>query len=58
MTGVLKRTAQAERDLLAIWEYIAHGNIVAADDLLDDLDRVSRDLAVFPSMGPARVEFW
>jgi toxin ParE1/3/4 len=54
MTGVLTRTDQAERDLLAIWEYIARENISAADALLDDLDQASEALAVFPSMGPNR----
>lgn len=54
MSGRLTRTDRAEQDLLAIWAYIARDNPAAADALLDDLDGASRDLAAFPSMGPAR----
>jgi toxin ParE1/3/4 len=36
---VIIRTAQAEEDLIEIWLYIAQDNPVAADDLLDDIER-------------------
>ena len=50
----LRRTAQAEQDLIEIWTYIARRNPTAADRLLDDLDRKSRALARDPGMGAAR----
>ena len=50
----LRRTAQAEADLIDIWLYIAQDNPAAADRLLDLLDEKSRALARNPQMGMAR----
>jgi toxin ParE1/3/4 len=50
----LRRTAQAEADLIDIWLYIAQDNPAAADRLLDLLDETSRALARHPQMGMAR----
>lgn len=50
----LRRTAQAEEDLIAIWDYIARDNPRAADRLLDVLDAKSRALARNPHLGMAR----
>jgi toxin ParE1/3/4 len=50
----LRRTAQAEEDLIHIWAYIARRNISAADRLLDLLDEKSQALARNPQMGVAR----
>jgi toxin ParE1/3/4 len=50
----LRLTDLAERDLIAIWHYIAIDNPQAADILLDDLGAASRNLEQFPSLGPSR----
>jgi toxin ParE1/3/4 len=50
----LRRTAQAEEDLIDIWSYIARDNPSAADRLLDALDMKSQALARNPKMGMAR----
>ncbi len=50
----LRRTAQAEEDLIDIWAYIARDNHAAADRLLDLLDEKSQALAHNPQMGRAR----
>lgn len=34
----IKRTAQAEEDLIDIWLYIAHDDERAADRVLDDIE--------------------
>jgi toxin ParE1/3/4 len=53
-TPRLRRTAQAEQDLIDIWAYIARANPSAADRLLDLLDERSKALARNPRMGTAR----
>lgn len=50
----LRRTAQAEVDLIAIWAFIARHNPAAADRLLEVLDQKSLALARNPLMGRAR----
>jgi toxin ParE1/3/4 len=50
----LRRTAQAEQDLIDIWAYIARDNPAAADRLLDLLDEKSQALARNPQIGMAR----
>jgi toxin ParE1/3/4 len=50
----LRLTAQAEEDLIDIWSYIAQYNPLAADRLLDALDRKCQTLAQNPQMGMAR----
>lgn len=52
----LQRTAQAERDLLDIWLWIARNNIAAADAMADKLDEVSTLLAANPRLGTARAD--
>lgn len=50
----IKRTAQAEEDLIEIWVYIAQDNPAAADRLLDDIDAKCLLLADNPHLGAAR----
>ena len=50
----LKRTRQAEIDLLDIWEFIASENIEAADKTVRALDDRSLELLHNPELGPAR----
>ena len=51
---IVIRTARAEEDLIEIWLYIAEDNPVAADRLLDEIDRRISRLAENPYLGPAR----
>ena len=51
---ILKRTRQAEEDLIEIWCYIASENPVAADRLLDRIDEKCLLLAKSPQMGVLR----
>lgn len=51
---VVKRTAQAEEDLITLWLHLAKDNPFAADRLLDDLDRTVCLLAEQSLLGPAR----
>lgn len=48
------RTEQAERDLKAIWRYVADFDEVAADCLLRKLDQRAAQLKLFPHMGRPR----
>ena len=50
----LARTAQAEEDLIEIWNHIALDSVRAADRLLDKLDEKSRMLADNPRLGAER----
>lgn len=50
----LRRTAQADEDLIDIWTYIARDNPPAADRLLDTLDEKCQALAHNPQIGMAR----
>ena len=52
--AVLKRTRQAEIDLLDIWAFIAEDNITAADKIVRQLDARSHELLDNPKMGLAR----
>ncbi|HRC73918.1 MAG TPA: type II toxin-antitoxin system RelE/ParE family toxin [Candidatus Competibacter sp.] len=51
---VVRRTAQADEDLIDIWVYIASDNPQAADGLLDDFENAFLLLAGQPRLGPAR----
>jgi len=51
---VIRRTAQAEEDLIDIWLYIAQDNPGAADHLLDEIEEKFSLLADHPQLGPAR----
>lgn len=48
---VVKRTAQAEEDLIEIWIYIAQDNPKAADRVLDNIEEKCDALANNPLMG-------
>jgi toxin ParE1/3/4 len=48
------RTAQAEEDLIAIWQWIASDDPGAADRTLDAFERRWQQLAGFPHSGIAR----
>ena len=50
----IKRTAQAEEDLIEIWVYIAQDNVSAADNLLDRIEEKFFLLADQPRLGPCR----
>ena len=52
--GIVKRTAQAEDDLIDIWLYIAQDNPDAADKVLDELEDESVLLSDQPRLGPSR----
>lgn len=52
--GMVKRTAQAETDLIEIWLYIAVDNPGAADKLLDEIEAQSVLLSEQPRLGPER----
>jgi toxin ParE1/3/4 len=49
----LRRTSDARSDLAAIWLYIAQDNTVAADRLMDEIDRKLKLALQFPLMGEA-----
>jgi toxin ParE1/3/4 len=53
--AINKRPA-AEADLLAIWQYVAADNDVAADRLLDRIETALRLLEATPRAGRARPE--
>ena len=50
----LHRTAQAEIDLIEIWQFIAKDDPMAASKVLKSLDRRSHELLKNPKLGPAR----
>ena len=50
----IRRTAQAEEDLIDLWLYIAQDNPRAADRLLDEIEDKCSLLAANPQLGPAR----
>ena len=50
----LRRTAQAEEDLIELWLYIAQDNPSAADRLLEEIEDKCSLLAAHPQLGRAR----
>lgn len=48
------RTDEAREDLEGIWEYLAGGNLGAADRFLDVVDQTMDLLAKFPHLGSPR----
>ncbi len=52
--SIVRRTAQAEEDLIDIWSYIAQENPQAADRMLDEFENKISLLAEQPYLGPAR----
>jgi toxin ParE1/3/4 len=53
----LIRSAQSERDLIAIWRYIAADNPTAATRFLERLDRRIESLASNPFLGERQPQF-
>lgn len=53
MLRIIKRP-EAENDLDDIWLYIAQDNPDNADKLLDEIEEISRKLALFADMGQNR----
>lgn len=51
------RSAQSERDLVAIWRYIAEDNPTAAISLLEKLDARIDSLGNHPHMGESQPQF-
>ena len=45
---------RADQDVRAIWRYIADRNLVAANDIVERIDRTFRILADFPVIGTPR----
>lgn len=52
----IARSAQAELDLIDIWNYIAKDSFAAADNLLDHIESVCKTLARSPLLGRSRDE--
>ena len=44
-------SSRADADMLAIWEYIAQDNIIAADRMIDQFTAAFERIAQFPEMG-------
>jgi toxin ParE1/3/4 len=53
-SGTVRRTRQAEADLISIWIYIGTDDPAAADRVLDEIDYRIQLLAQLPDMGQAR----
>jgi toxin ParE1/3/4 len=51
---IVRRTAQAEEDLIDLWLYIVQDNPGAADRLLDEIEEKCVLLVNHPQLGPAR----
>ena len=58
-------SAEARRDLMGIWEYIAQNDIDAADRVEKEIERAVRKLSANPAIGHVRrdltlrgVRFW
>lgn len=51
---MIQWTAQAEKDLIEIWGYIAQDNSLAADRVLDEIDQKVNVLAENPLLGRFR----
>lgn len=55
-THQLVISEQAQDDLIDIWQYIALDSIEIADDFVDLVYEMCREIAVFPEMGRKRDE--
>ena len=51
---IVRRTAQADEDLMTLWVYIAQDTPKAADRLLDEIEDKFGLLSEQPRLGPAR----
>ncbi len=49
----IRRSTDAQTDLISIWAYIAQDNIPAADRLTDEIDRTLARLVAYPLLGEA-----
>jgi toxin ParE1/3/4 len=47
----IRRTSDARNDLTAIWLYIAHDNVPAADRLIDQIEHALKLVLRFPESG-------
>ncbi|NEW92381.1 type II toxin-antitoxin system RelE/ParE family toxin [Rhodopseudomonas sp. BR0M22] len=56
MTNRARKSPQAERDIAAIWRFVADDNIKAADRLLEQIEKVFDILAQSPLLGRTRSE--
>ncbi|MCG6205867.1 type II toxin-antitoxin system RelE/ParE family toxin [Rhodopseudomonas sp. HC1] len=56
MANRARKSPQAERDIAAIWSYVAKDNVNAADRLLEAIEKVFDVLAHSPLLGRARPE--
>ena len=54
---LLKKSPQADQDLLEIWLYIAEDSPINADRYLDKINDTANHLVEFSSMGIERPEF-
>ena len=54
--STVTKTVRAEQDLDEVWFYIALDNVVAADNLLDNIDSSCQLLAMQPQAGRLRPE--
>jgi toxin ParE1/3/4 len=53
----LIRSAQSEKDLIAVWRYIATDNLEAATQLLERIDQRIQLLTEFPYIGESQPQF-
>jgi toxin ParE1/3/4 len=51
------RSAQSEKDLAAVWRYIAADNVAAASALLERVDQRIQQLPEFPFIGERQPKF-
>ncbi|MBI5132562.1 MAG: type II toxin-antitoxin system RelE/ParE family toxin [Rhodopseudomonas palustris] len=56
MANRARKSPEAERDIAAIWRFVASDNIKAADRLLETFEKVFDVLAQSPLVGRARPE--
>jgi toxin ParE1/3/4 len=50
------RSSRARADLVDIWLYLAERSVLAADRVLDEIERVCGVIANYPEIGRARPE--
>jgi len=58
MASRIRRSPDAEADLIRIWLHIAEDNPIAADGVLDFLDEQFDAIAETPKMGRIRDDLW
>lgn len=55
--GIVRKTEQAEADLINIWLYISDDDPIAADRYLDGLEIQFNNLSDFPEIGSVKDSF-